>query len=854
VTAGPSGGRGPSWSLVALFFVSGATSLVYQTVWARGLHHVLGTSSFAVSVVLAAFMAGLGLGGALAARWGGRAPRPLRTYGQLELGIGAWALVFPWLLEAVTPLYLWLDVGPPALASTFHAALAAALLLPPTTAMGATLPLLARLVTDRRGTAGDRVGVLYASNTAGAVAGTAAAGLLLLPVIGLAATTAAAAAGNLALGFAAIALDGRFPPLVPRDDLEPVDPDDAPSTAPVRTWDLALVAGVAALANEVVWTRLVALLLGGTTYAFTAMLLAVLLGIAAGGRIGGILADDALRWRGTGAVLRGFAAIQLALCGLGVGLAFAWPQVPYVFVWLFDAFGGKDHPAAVFVASFGCAVLLLLLPATAMGAAFPFAVRGAMGDGEEVARPVGRVYAANTAGGVIGALLAGFVVLPALGLQAGIAAAAAINAIGAAAAWWRAERPTSAVVAVIAAGLALGIRAPWDPLWMSGGMYQYVSQFRDHSAAGILRFATKDQELLFYDEGRSSVVTVGRNADTGNIWLANNGKIDASTSGDLPTQVLVGVVGAQFVDAPRRALVVGLASGITAGAVTLLPEIEEIEVVELEPAGVEAAKLFAEHNHGVVGHERVRIVVNDGRNHLLRAAPGSYDLVVSEPSNPYLSGVANLFTREFWALGRTRLAPGGVWAQWLQLYGMGPDELRGLIRTFAEVYPHVAVYVAIEGADLVLLGADHPLVPDEAAAQRLLASEAVADELGQVGIRFPLDLVAYHAMDRDQALAFAGDAPVVTDDNLRVEYAAPLWLHTDVSIRNWDELLASAAVPWSVLSMQPLDLLDLAETYERLGDERRADLVRARALGWLDPRDALWGEIVEAIEGGGGDP
>ncbi|MEZ4235504.1 MAG: hypothetical protein R3F59_04945 [Myxococcota bacterium] len=398
------------------------------------------------------------------------------------------------------------------------------------------------------------------------------------------------------------------------------------------------------------------------------------------------------------------------------------------------------------------------------------------------------------------------------------------------------------------------VRAPWDPLWMSGGMYQYVSQFHDHSAAGIRKFALKDQELLYYDEGRSSVVTVGRNANSGNIWLANNGKIDASTVGDRPTQVLVGLVGAQFVEHPQRALVIGLASGITAGAVTQLPGLDDVEVVELEPAVVGGARVFREHNHDVVDGGRARIVVNDGRNHLLRAAPGTYDLVVSEPSNPYLSGVANLFTQEFWALGRTRLAPGGVWAQWVQLYGMGPDELRGLVRTFAETYPYVAVYVAIEGADLVLLGADHPLVPTPEAAAGLLADPAVRDELQQVEIRFPLDLVAYHAMDRAQALAFAGNAPLVTDDNLRVEYAAPLWLHTDVAIRNWDDLLAAARVPWGAVPREPLAMLDLAETYERLGDPRRADEVRAHALAWLDPRDDLWAEVVDALDRRAGTP
>jgi spermidine synthase len=830
-------------ALIVLFSVSGATSLVYQTVWARELHHMLGTSSTAISTVLAAFMAGLGLGGALAARYAPQVARPLRVYGALEVGIGLWALAFPWMVAGLTPLYRVLGSAP------LHALLAALVLLPPTVAMGATLPLLARLVADRRGTMADRVAVLYASNTLGAVAGTALAGLVLLPTVGLLVTTLIAAGSNLLLGVVAAILDPSFPPLEPEHDLEVMEELEVGPLGPVPVLPVAFLAGAASLACEVAWTRLVGLILGGTTYAFTAMLLSVLLGIALGGRLAGPLADDALRWGGARGVLAAVALVEIALGVLGVALTFVWPLLPYLYVWTFDAFDGRHHPFALFVASLGCSILALLPPSVLMGAAFPLLVRAAAGDDPEVSAPVGRVYAANTMGAVAGALLAGFVVLPALGLRASLGVAAALNALAASVAAHRAGRPwTAAGLTALALPLLL-LRAPWDPLWMSGGMYQYVSQFDNHSVEGMWNFATKGQELMFHDEGRSTVVTVGRNLKSGNIWLANNGKVDASTSGDMPTQVLVALAGAQYVEKPEDVLVIGLASGITAGSVTLLPELGHLEVVELEPAVVRAAALFAPYNHDVLNNPRVEVIVNDGRNHLLRAAPGSYDLVVSEPSNPYLSGVANLFTQEFWELGKTRLKPGGIWAQWIQLYGMGPDELRGLLRTFAEVYPHVALYVAIEGADIVVVGADRDLSPDRALAERLLAHEPIRAELAAAKVRFPLDLVALHAMDRDQVLAFAGTAPFVTDDNLRVEYAAPLWLHTDVSLRNWEELLAAAHVPDSALSatQEPLDWLDLADTYERLGDLGRADRVRAHLFGWLPPGDPLQEQVLSLL-------
>ncbi len=826
-------------ALLALFFLSGATSLVYQTVWARELHLVLGTSSFAISTVLSAFMGGLGIGGALAARSADRVARPLQVYGLLEAGIGVYALGFPWLVAGLAePAYLAIhrafEPGP-VLFGAIQAALVGVLLLPPTAAMGATLPLLARIATDGLARVGDRIGLLYGVNTAGAVAGTGLAGLALLPLVGLGWTTWITAAGNLLLGAAALALDRRLAPPRVADDLDRDLVGGAIRPERAALWVIGL-GGAASLACEVAWARLVGLVLGGTTYAFTAMLLAVLLGIAIGGRLGGPLADVALRRGGTAGVLGALAAVELAIAATTWGLTFLWPEVPYWFVWLFDALDGGVWAGAPFSAALLLCVLVLLPPAALMGAAFPLAVRAAAGDAAALGRPVGLVYAVNTLGGVVGSAAAGFVLMPLFTLRGAVGAAAGVNLLAASLATLRAGRPRLAAGLAAASVLPFALRAPWDPIWMSGGLYQYVSEFEDHSREGIRRFATNNQELLFYAEGLSTVVTVARNTNTGNIWLANNGKVDASSNGDMPTQVLCSLVAAQHAPALDDVLVIGLASGITAGATSLLPDLGQLEVVELEPAIFEAARFFEETNHGVLDDRRVQLIANDGRNHVLRAGPATWDLVVSEPPNPYLSGVANLFTREFWATGRARLKPGGVWSQWVQVYGMGEDDLRALLRTFARSYPHVALYAVLDQADLVLVASEAPIRPTLERAERLLADPTVAAELAAVGVDDPIDLVAMYAMDREAILRFTGDGPEVTDDNMRIEYSAPLNLHRDTQASNWALVLSAAEVPWDVLPDDSAVWSALAAAYADAGDERRAEQVLERLETQLTAR------------------
>ncbi|MBN2798597.1 MAG: fused MFS/spermidine synthase [Deltaproteobacteria bacterium] len=819
--------------LLLLFLVSGATGLTYQTVWARELHLVFGTSTLAIATVLASFMGGMALGGAVLGRVADRVRRPLRIYGVLEVGIGLYALAFPYLLAGEVPLYLslWARWEPSQLVfGLVQFSLAFAALVLPTAAMGATLPLLARFTNDQLGDTGDRVGTLYGVNTAGAVLGTWLCGFVLLPELGLSMTNGLAATANLSLGAGAILL-GRW---VGESEPAPEAPTAWDGRAALVAASLAL-AGFASLSYEVAWTRLLALMLGASTYAFSLMLVAFLVGIALGGKLGGGLADRAWRRGGAPAVLSLLAAVELGVGGSSWLLTHAYSELPFWYVGLYDLLGADGRVELTWAMSLVLSGLIMTPPAVLMGVAFPVAVRAISREGEGLGAPVGRLYAWNTVGSMFGALVAGFFLLPALWVKGTVALAVGVNLLAAAVLIFAARRagarPNKLTLATGLLALAvLAVRPTWDPLVMTAGMYKYVSSLSDRTREGVMRYAVEQYDLLYYAEGLSSVVTVAANRDTQNMWLANNGKVEASTTVDMPTQILVSLLPFQFVDEPREVLVIGLASGITAGAVTLIDEVTAIDVVELEPAIVPAARLFDAHNYGVLDDPRVHLHLNDGRNHLLLAAPGSFDVVVSEPSNPWISGVSNLFTEEFFRLGKSRLKEGGVWGQWVQLYGMDPRDMKTLLATFASVYDYVAVYATVQDADLVMVGSDRPLDPTPEAAERLLAgSERLTGALGEIGLVDPMDVVALFQLDREHIVELTGEAILNTDDNMRIEYRAPLNLHVSTQERNYAALIDHRVIPMEAIGPYPERLAALAEAYQRRGDPVRAITAMAAA-------------------------
>jgi len=770
-----------------LFFLSGAVGLIYEVLWLRMLILIFGSTQFAVSTILTAFMAGLALGSYLFGRVIDRKGNPVALYGILEIGIGLYALLVPHLFEALVPLYkgLWASYQPEFFTfSLLRFVCVLGVLIVPTTLMGGTLPILSKFVTTSPGAVGLSVGSLYATNTLGAVVGTATSGFLLIPGWGTTRTIWFAAALNMVIGLAALFMSGAGRRRLAPEAASPSRPvEPMPPGARLLLW-LVGGTGFVAMIYEIAWTRVLALIIGSSVYAFTIMLTTFLLGLALGAAAASWVAD---RLRGRFAI----EGIIVLLTGTSIA-AFAtllfFSELPLQFARIYHEVRGSN--TLIFALKFGIAFFVMLPATLLMGGIFPLVIRSCSAELSRLGRSVGVVYASNTLGTILGSFLAGFFLIPWIGIQNSLILAmlldlalamvlvlAGMGAVGRVTAWPAGRRIAgAAVLALLGTGLAMG--APkWNEIIMNSGVYQYADDMgeQDLTRRGFQEFMAGDLALEFYKEGMTTSVMVVRELSTDVVLLAVNGKIDASSAGDLPTQLLSGHIPVLLADDPRSALIIGYASGITVGAVTQYP-VEQVTAVEIEPAILEASRWFDPYNHRPLDNPRVRVSRNDGRNYLL-VNEERYDVIISEPSNPWMTVASNLFTREFFDLGRRRLEPGGVFAQWLQLYGMSPENLRALMRTFHSVFPHVLVFNTIEDADLILVGADHPIAFDLETLQRRMSELDVKVDLKRVGVDTPQDLLSYFVFGTGEMDEFTGDGPLNTDDNALIEFNAPKSLH-----------------------------------------------------------------------------
>ncbi|MEW6432467.1 MAG: fused MFS/spermidine synthase [Myxococcota bacterium] len=738
-------------AVLAMFVVSGAAALVFEVALQRSITRAFGVSAFATSTVLAAWMAGLALGAVAFGRAADRSRSPLRLYAGLELGIAAWALLTPALVPATVAAFSRLAQDLPSDAPAVllgRLGLAFGVSLVPTVLMGGTLPAVARALAGAGLGADREVARLYTANILGAASGAALASYALLPALGLSRAMWLGAALNVAAAALALSLARR---------LGPAEPAPASLESGRARWTLlgaSAWSGFATFLAEVTWFQLLAVVIGTSAYAFGLMLAVFLLGLTLGSAWLARRAEAEVGWRL-------FGLVQLAIAAALTITLPLWDRVPSLFVIAGRAvrsFAGQEAVRAL------ACVELLLIPSALLGAVYPLALRLAAREAA-VGRSIGGLSAANTVGAVTGALLTGFVLLPRLGSRGGLLvliAGSGLAAVLALEGRWR-----LAPVAAVALAFVL---PPWNLARLASGENVY---FRPTSYG--------EAEVLWAHESvEGGLTSVVKHPATGTTTLLTNGKFQGNDTGEVAAQRAFTQLPMLLQRRWGRALLIGVGTGCSLGTLAAQP-FTQVEAAELSRDVISASRThFAHVNDAVLSNPRVTIHLADGRNHLL-LHPQPYDLISIELSSIWFAGAADLYNREFNALVRQRLNPGGVLQQWVQLHHLTRRDLAVILQSIRAELPHVALFFS--GGQGIALASDVPLTLDYAALTGLSAalrgSPATAGipagDLLTLSGKLVLDEAGVAALIAEEA-AKEGVPPVAlasTDDSLRLEYSTP---------------------------------------------------------------------------------
>lgn len=729
-----------------LLFISGAAALIYQTIWVKQLALVVGVDVYAVTTAVSAFFAGLAFGGAVFGRWADRMKRPLNLYALLEYGVAFLGYTGTAILAYSPRIFAYLQdtAGPAAWFLPFT------LIGLPAFLMGGTLPVLVRALRPDNSSVGRASGFLYAANTAGAVAGALITPFFLIPALGVAGAASVAAAGNIiaAIWAQAAAAKSRQP------HQDPTKEPGVPITGEVKiVLILYALAGGVALGYEVIWSQAIIQFMSTRAYAFAVMLAVYLTGVALGSFFYG---------RFTSGNRRPWLIFGLLISGAGLASILIFWSID---VWLpacQDAIGKtvfkylrSDMAANSF--RFAFAALVMILPPTLLlGAAFPAAIR-LVGKAVSVGRDVGLVAALNTAGGIAGTFLTGFVLMPNLGMVRTMALLA-ISAvvIGGIAMVYGSRRnkllliiPALMLIMVIAAAFM----TPYDKF-------------------GRLLAEARKGSLVFYKEGPGGAVAVieqkASHMSFHRLYIQG-----ASNSGDSMTSMRYMRLQALLPllihnGEPRSAMVIGLGTGITGGALLQYPPLKKRVCVELLPSVVRASSRF-EGNYNVGRDSGMEVRLRDGRHELL-LSKDVYDLITLEPPPPTSVGVVNLYSREFYELCRERLKPKGLIAQWWPLPTQNDEDSQSLVRSFIDIFPYATVW-STELHEMLLIGSMAPIELDAGRIEKRFFQPDTARCLSEIGVSSPAALLASYITDRNGLERYAEDAPPVTDNHPRLEYA-----------------------------------------------------------------------------------
>jgi predicted membrane-bound spermidine synthase/tetratricopeptide (TPR) repeat protein len=888
------------------FFFSGAAGLVYQVVWTRMLTQIFGNTTYAIATVLSAFMAGLAIGSYLFGKIADRGKNDFLLYGLLEAGVGIYGFAVPWLFALAQKAYgpiFGLNESYPFLFNLVLFFLSFVLLVFPTLLMGATLPVLSRFYVRSFSQFGRRVGDLYATNTTGAVIGCAAAGFFLIPTFGMRTTVYVAAGLNLIIAALILIVDR----LRDKKPLEftTASAGEIPETPvtdhspPWLGWVVLVsfgLSGFASLVYENAWTRALTLVIGSSIYSFTTMLVTFLVGLALGGFIyARFLGQREPR-------LSSFGLIEMWVGLAALATIPLFERLPLIFVRLLHGFG--DTFTVFLYLQIFLSALVMFLPTVLLGMTFPLVARLFTQSLYRVGSGVGSSYAANTVGAVLGAFAGGFILIPTIGVQNAIIFAVVMNLLIGCVLVASDPKLTPLPRAMLgAAVLFLAVLIPfkvqrWDQHILTSGVTIYNDRYESLPSDSLRIEEMKRDDILFYREGLTTTVSVHRISGSDYIYFKSNGKIDGSY-GDALSQLMTSYIPMLLHPKAEQALTIGLGSGHSAKALATFDTVKEIEVIEIEPAMIEASKYFdrasvevdelpeglsfssapddriwyddqkkrlffkgvmeddersrlmslsedkefrgavdrlyrnARHSRhsSVLEDKRVRVIPTDGRNYIL-ATPKYYDIITAEPSNPWIAGIANLYTREFYQVIKSKIKDDGIFAQWFHNYSMSPDDFRMVFRTFVEAFPHVSLW-SMKESDFLLIGSkqEHPF--DYAAVKKIYDNNPMLrSDFQYLGLSDVYAAQGFYRMNRDGFLAFSKGADINTDDGAELEFSAPKNLRRPTTELN-RQLMTPHLIeaPW--LKSRPAEVSEAMHHYY-MAESYTASISRNRALAELE--------------------
>ena len=777
-----------------IFFFSGVAALIYEVVWVRYLTLVFGGSHLAVTTVLAVFMGGLALGSYIIGKKIDNCKKLLRLYGLLELGIAVSALLFVALMKLYPTIYIFLAqvaLTSPLYLTFIRISFAIIALIIPTTLMGGTLPVLSSFSANRVKGLGSRLSFLYGFNTIGAVAGAGLAGFVLLGHYSVSDTLAVAVIINVVIGILSIILQS----------VVPVTPEEVPfpeSSLPIyeiadTSENIFLnklvlvgigVSGFCSMGYEILWTRIISIVVTASSYGFTLILMAFLTGIGLGSAAYGLFLRiaGALRKESKSDYLRSIFAFGLVQVLIGMSALIVTSQIrelPIHVVLLRKFLYAKIHLGDFQnyqLVNFAIAFSYMFVPAFFIGVAFPLAAKIYGMHKNIVGKAVGEVLAFNTIGAILGSAVSGFVLIYLLGIQRSLSVLILFNLgfglLVMTSVWGKKTLTWGVTVFFTGAILVVAFIPRYSLMWDKNFFATYMVDLSEvyGSPERLRKFLDYHNRILYYAEGAQSIVSSVMTRDGHQLFLTN-GRVEATNQpNDRQCQYTLGHLPMLLCKNPKKVFVLGAGSGMTLGAVSVYPTVEQITLAEIEPKVLGITRTFAKYNHNVLDNPKVNIVFNDGRNYLMTTKE-KFDVITADPIHPWFSGTGYLYSNEYFKLESQHLNPGGLACQWLPIYELSVEDLQSVVKSFSANFKYTMVWLTHWDAEL--LGSNDPIVIDEEDLDQKIKRPEVLQDLEPVKMGSAEDFLSYFLAGNAGVNKFCKNGVINSDDNLYLEFSAP---------------------------------------------------------------------------------